>query len=65
MKDHALICKFIGIWPTEKDLLKWIHLKWQPKGHLDIKFGASGFFIVIFTKLLDKERVFEGGPYFY
>ena len=28
MKNHALICKFIGIWPFEKELLKWIQIKW-------------------------------------
>ena len=65
MKNHALICKFIGIFPSEKDFLKWIQIKWQPKGHIDLKFGAKGFFTVIFTNLLDKERIFEGRPYFY
>lgn len=24
MRDYALICKFIGYWPAEKDLLRWI-----------------------------------------
>ena len=24
MKDYALICKFVGYWPAEKDLLRWI-----------------------------------------
>ena len=43
MKNHALICKFIGICPSKKDLLKWIQIKWQPKGHIDLKFGAKGF----------------------
>ena len=65
MKNHALICKFIGIWPSEKELLKWIQTKWQPKGHIDLKLGAKGFFTVIFSNLEDKERIFEGGPYFY
>lgn len=65
MKNHALICKFIGIWPSEKELLKWIQTKWQPKGHIDLKLGVKGFFTVIFSNLQDKERIFEGGPYFY
>lgn len=65
MKNHALICKFIGVWPSEKDLLKWIQIKWQSKGHIDLKLGAKGFFTVIFFNLLDKERIFEEGPYFY
>jgi hypothetical protein len=65
MKNHALFCKFIGIWPSEKELMKWIQTKWQPKGHIDLKLGAKGFFTVIFSNLQDKERIFEGGPYFY
>lgn len=24
MKDHAMIYRFIGVWLTEKDLIKWI-----------------------------------------
>lgn len=28
MKDHALICKFIGAWPTKKELVKWIQHRW-------------------------------------
>jgi len=65
MKDHALIYKLIGIWPSKRDLIKWIQLKWQPKGHIDLKMGVGGFFIVIFTSLEDKERFFLNGPYFY
>jgi len=30
MKDHTLICKFISVWPLEKDLTRWIQQKWQP-----------------------------------
>lgn len=65
MKDQALIYNFIGIWPSEKYLIKWIQLKWKPKGHIDLKLGAKGFFIVIFSSLEDKEMIFENGPFFY
>lgn len=64
MRDHALICKFVGFWPSERDLAKWIQQRWKPKGHIDLKLGEKGFFIVIFSNLEDKERTFEGGPYF-
>jgi len=30
MRDHALICKFIGAWSLEIDLSKQIQQKWQP-----------------------------------
>jgi hypothetical protein len=34
MKEHALIGKFMGLWPSEKDLMKWIKIWWNPKGAL-------------------------------
>lgn len=43
MKDYALICKFVGYWPVEKDLLRWIQQRWKPKGHVEINLGAKGF----------------------
>jgi len=64
MRDHALICKFVGFWPSERDLARWIQQRWKPKGHIDLKLGAKGFFTVIFSNLEDKERTFEEGPYF-
>jgi len=65
MKDHALIGKFIGIWPNEKALQWWIQTYWKPKGHIDLQLGAKGFFTVIFFNVEDRNRVFEGGPYFF
>jgi len=65
MKDHALIGKFIGIWPTEKALLWWIQTHWKPKGHFDLQLGSKGFFTIIFFNMEDRNRVFEGGPYFF
>lgn len=64
MKDHALICKFIGYWPAEKELYRWIYQRWKPKGHVELKLGAKGFLTAIFANLSDKERVFKEGPYF-
>lgn len=65
MKYYALICKFVSLWLSERDLTKWIKQKWQPQGHIELKLGAKGFFTVIFSNLQDKEKVFENGPYFY
>ena len=64
----------------EKDLHAWIknHWKpkgeinhhriknhWKPKGEINHHLGSKGFFIVVFRNLEDKDKVFEGGPYFY
>lgn len=63
-KPRFVICKFVGFWPSERDLAKWIQQRWKPKGHIDLKLGEKGFFTVIFSILEDKEIIFEGGPYF-
>ena len=65
MRDHALIGKFIGIWPNEKALRAWINVKWHPKGHITLHIGSKGFFTAVFNCLEDRNKVFEGGPYFY
>lgn len=64
MAEHAIICKFMGIWPSERTLCQWIKQQWRPKGDVQLHLGAKGFFTVVFTSLEDKDRVFEGGPYF-
>lgn len=65
MKDHALIGKFLGFWPTEKALQGWIASKWKPKGQVTLLLGPKGFFTAIFSCLEDKSHIFEGGPYFF
>lgn len=65
MRDHALIGKFIGIWPTEKALRSWINTKWNPKGNITLHLGAKGFFTTVFNYLEDRNRIIDGGPYFF
>lgn len=65
MKDHALIGKFIGFWPTEKALYGWIAAKWKPKGHVTLQLGLKRFFTVIFLCLEDKYIIMDEGPYFF
>ena len=60
MKDHALVKKFVHIWPSEKALSWWINVTWKPQGHYDLHLGAKGFFTVSFLNLEDKNRIFEG-----
>lgn len=64
MQDHAIICKFIGLWPLEKSLIGWLKNPWKPKGQCELKLGAKCFFTVIFHNPKDKHRIFQGGPYF-
>jgi len=65
MKDNAFINKFMGIWPTEKSLKWWIQHTWKPKGQVDLKLGSKGFFTTMFSNQEDRDKVFEGGPYFF
>lgn len=65
MQDHALIGKFMGFWPNEKALRGWINHKWKTKGEITLLLGPKGFFTAIFNSLEDRNRVFDGGPYFF
>jgi len=65
MGTYAIICKFMGLWPTKKALQTWIKYYSKPKGSIDLHLGLKGLFTVVFTNIEDKDRIFEGGPYFY
>ena len=65
MRDHALIRKFIGFWPTEKALYGWIATKWKPKGDVTLQLGPKGFFTAILFFLEDRYRILGEGPYFF
>lgn len=62
--EYAVICKFMGMWPTERALCIWIRQQWKPIGDVKLDLGAKGFFTVVFTNIEDKDRIFDGGPYF-
>jgi hypothetical protein len=63
IKYHALIRKLLGLWPSKRDLSRWIKNWWNPKGEYDLQLNSKGFFTIIFYNLEDKDRVFENGPY--
>jgi hypothetical protein len=65
MQEHALIDKFLGLWPYERDLNKWIKHWWNPKGDYEVQLSSKGFFTIILYNLEDRDRIFENCPYFY
>jgi hypothetical protein len=65
MREHALIGKFLGLWPSERDLMRWIKDWWNPKGDYEVQLNSKGFFMIILYSLEDKDRIFDNGPYFY
>jgi len=65
MTYHALIGKFMGIWPIEKALLVWIKSKWKVKGDIILKLSSKSFFTTLFTYSKDRNRIFDEGPYFF
>ena len=65
MKEHAIICNLMGILPSEGALKGWIQAKWNPKGAIELQLGSKGFFTVFFALLEDKDRILEGGSYFF
>lgn len=65
MQEHVIIYKIMVIWPTKRALKGCIHGKWNPKGEIDLQLGSKGFFTIFFTLLEDRDRIVEGGPYFF
>lgn len=59
MAEHAVICKFMGLWPTERVICQWIRQHWKPKGDVKLHLGAKGFFTVVFSNLERIEFLME------
>ena len=64
-KEKALIGKFVGVWPKERDLVRWINSVWNPIGHYNLQLGSKGFFTIIFFNQEYRDRILEGGPSFF
>jgi hypothetical protein len=60
MRDYSLVGKFLGLWPSEWDLVKWIQHWWKPKGHYEMQMGSKGFFTIILHNLEDRNHIFDG-----
>jgi hypothetical protein len=43
MRVHSLICKFMGLWPTERVLRSWIKFHWKQCGEVDLHLGSKAF----------------------
>jgi hypothetical protein len=65
MRDYALIGKFLGLWPSKKELVKWIYQWWNPKGHFNLHLGSKGFFTIILHNLEDRNWIFDDEPYLF
>jgi hypothetical protein len=44
IRGYALVGKYLGLWLSESELVKWIHQWWKPKVHYNIQLGSKGFF---------------------
>jgi hypothetical protein len=62
---HSLYCKFLGLRVSLQFLENWARKVWEPEGEMEVTLLANNFFMVTFNCMADRNRVFEGGPYFY
>lgn len=62
---HSLYCKFLGLRVSLQFLENWAQKVWEPEGEMEVTLLANNFFMVTFLCMADRNRVFEGGPYFY
>ena len=63
--NHALICKFLGLRLSLPVLDSWARRVWNPEGDMEILLAANKYFMVIFSCMSDRNKAFEGGPYFF
>ena len=64
-RNHALICKFLGLRLSLPVLDSWARRVWNPEGDMEILLAANNYFMVIFSSMADSNKAFEGGPYFF
>lgn len=65
--EHALICRFMKVWPKLCDLHSWIDANWKDylEDEISIYPCTKGFFILEFEAVEDKELVLNTGPWFF
>ena len=59
---------FVNSWeygPLKKNYKHRLNIIGNQKGSIDLHLGSKGFFTVVFSNIEDKDRVFEGGTYFF
>lgn len=62
---HSFYCKFMGLRVLLQFLESWAQRTWMSEGEMEIRLLANNFFMVSFDCLVDQNKVFDGGPYFY
>ena len=62
---HSLYCKFLGPGVSLQFLETWAWRIWEPEGEMEVMLFKNKFFMVTFICLADRNRVFEGEPYFH
>jgi hypothetical protein len=55
MRYHTNIGKFMGIWPSKKELIMWVNTQCKPKGNIELKLGSK-VFLPLFLPVLRIER---------
>ncbi|XP_059066210.1 uncharacterized protein LOC131857552 [Cryptomeria japonica] len=63
--NHSLYCNFLGMRVSLQFLELWAQRTWEPVGEMEIMLLANNYFMVTFNCIADRNKVFEGGPYFH
>lgn len=63
--NHALIYKFMGLRVSLLFLEMWARKTWNPEGEMEVMLLANSYFMVCFSCMANRNRIFEGGPHFH
>jgi hypothetical protein len=58
MIDHAIIYKFLGMWPYEAVKKWWVMTHWKLKGDVNLKLGEKYFSTISFFCAYDIWSIF-------
>ena len=65
LEKRGLICRFVGFRPSLPAFKVWAAKSWKTKGELQISIYPNGYFLVLFANNEDREKTFQGGPWFF
>ncbi len=61
--EHAIICRFNGLWPCIANLYQWIHSNWT--NNCNVLLCSKSFFIVVLAFSEDYQKALTEGPWFW
>lgn len=66
LAERGLVGQFNGLWPSPKNVQKWVERNWTASidGKISIRFCGRGYYTFHFEIKEDRDLIFRSGSYF-